>query len=114
MWSILRQSLNISGDRARQSLSHLNEFTGLSIAAGCLQSMETGEPIMPILQDVAGEVERRVLFNGDDDGDRHELDVVAMGHDHLWSSSGNDSNAHLVHMPVDFSTDLFELCLPAV
>ena len=108
MWSMLRQSLNISGDRARQSLSHYKEFTGLSIVAGCLQSMETGEPIMPLLQDVAGEIERRVLCS---DSDRHELDVAEMGH--LWSSQGGTNHAHHHHqhlapLPVDFSTDLFE------
>lgn len=119
MWSILRQSLNISGDRARQSLSHFKEFTGLSIAAGCLQSMETGEPIMPVLLEVAGEIERRVLFEGDGNGGGREVDVVGMDHGGLWASEGNIEHVHhhqphLDDLPVDFSADLFELYLPGV
>lgn len=92
---------------ARQSLSHFKEFTGLSIAAGCLQSMETGESIMSLLQEVAGEIERRVLFNGDRDGldEDHKLAIPTT------STAGNADHPHhhrLAPVPVDFSTDLSE------
>ncbi|KAM7200414.1 Fungal specific transcription factor domain containing protein [Rhypophila sp. PSN 637] len=128
IWSILRQSLNISGDQARQSVSQMKEFTGLSIAAACLQSMDTGEPLMPLLQDAASEIERRVLFTDGGNGAlRHEevVDLVGLNHHHppaphhLWSSAAEHAaatiTAHSTHphqnlapVPVDFPPELFE------
>lgn len=94
MWSILRQSLNIAGDLARQSISHFQEFMGLSIAASCLQSLETGEPVSCLLLDAAGEIERRVLLYTGGGVDRHDLDLGHVpiscgggGINHAWVTS---------------------------
>lgn len=134
IWSLIRQSLNISGDQARQSLSQFKEFMGLSIAAACLQSIDTGESLMPLLQDAAAEIERRVLFNtgggGGSTGSHEEaIDVVGLGlshHNppdshHLWSAAAapdqatritaNNGHPHhqsLAPVPMDFPADFFE------
>ncbi|KAM7197794.1 Fungal specific transcription factor domain containing protein [Naviculisporaceae sp. PSN 640] len=134
IWSIIRQSLNISGDQARQSMCQFRAFMCLSIAAACLQSIDTGEPLMPLLQDAAAEVERRVLFStgGGGNGPHEEeqvIDMVGLGlsHDnpptshHLWSaaaapdhaatitaSNGHPHQQNLAPVSMDFPAGFFE------
>jgi len=59
--AILRQSLELQKARACRSVSHFREYVGLSILAGCLRSIEMGEPMLQTLLEVAGQIEQTVL-----------------------------------------------------
>ncbi|KAK3329307.1 hypothetical protein B0H66DRAFT_526693 [Apodospora peruviana] len=126
-WAILRQSLEIFGKRARQSLFHFKEFVGLSVAASCLQSLDLGQPILPRLQQVAVNIERRILFDSEGGGGGRQDDDASL----LWAGpnvveSNNHQHTHHHHQQqqqhlaaaaaagvvpqqqVDFHVDLFE------
>lgn len=72
--TILHQSLEFTRRRACRSIPHFREYVGLSVSASCLRSLEEGEPILPSLLELAGQIEQTVLQN------RHEL---------LWTQGGN-------------------------
>lgn len=59
--AILRQSLELQKARACRSIPHFREYVGLSISAGCLRSIETGEPMLQTLLEIAGQIEQTVL-----------------------------------------------------
>ncbi|KAK1755092.1 hypothetical protein QBC47DRAFT_382728 [Echria macrotheca] len=64
--AILRQSLELKRARASRSIPHFREYVGLSISAGCLQSIDSGEPMLQTLLEIAGQIEQTVIQSRQD------------------------------------------------
>ncbi|KAK0731283.1 hypothetical protein B0H67DRAFT_67238 [Lasiosphaeris hirsuta] len=62
--NILHQNLELVRTRACRSVPHFREFVALSVAVGCLESFHAGEPFLPTLLEVAGQIEQTVLQGG--------------------------------------------------
>ncbi|KAH8884537.1 hypothetical protein GQ53DRAFT_786243 [Thozetella sp. PMI_491] len=60
-YAIQHRSLTFLRDRACRSVAHFKEFMGLSILAGCLQCLRTGDPMLPTMMAVADQVEQTIL-----------------------------------------------------